>query len=59
MKPKFDVILDLAIRQGIELGWNRAYKHEEYPDRETILSNIEREIHNSLSEYFDFPENSF
>lgn len=56
MKPKFHLVLDQCIEYGIDLGLNRAYKHDDDPSRETIKENIKREIENQIYEWFDFDE---
>lgn len=56
MKPKFQVILELALREGIELGWRRAHKHLENPSEYVIKDNIEQHIMEKFYEYFDFEE---
>ena len=56
MKPKFRVILEQAINEGVLRGYRRAYKHNEDPSEEIICETIEDCVMGSLYEYFDFPE---
>ena len=56
MTPKFLVILDQAISEGIRRGYRRAFKHNEDPSEEIICETIEDCVMSSLYEYFDFPE---
>ena len=56
MKPKFRVILEQAINEGVLRGYRRVYKHNEDPTEETIIETIEDCVMSSLYEYFDFPE---
>ena len=56
MKPKFRVILELALEEGIRRGHRRAYKHVETPTEESIYQHIEEQVMSSLYEYFDFDE---
>jgi hypothetical protein len=56
MTPKFRVILDQAISEGVLRGYRRAYKHNENPSEEIICETIEDCVMSSLYEYFDFPE---
>jgi hypothetical protein len=56
MTPKFRVILDQAISEGVLRGYRRAYKHNEDPSEEIICETIEDCVMSSLYEYFDFPE---
>ena len=44
MKFKERTIWDRWIADGIERGLNRAYKHTDTPDRETIAETIGRYI---------------
>ena len=55
MTPKFRVILEQAINEGVLRGYRRAYKHTENPTEETIIETIEDCVMGSLYEYFDFP----
>jgi hypothetical protein len=58
MKPKFDMVLHLAIEQGINFGIDRAFKHsnEKISNEqiEILKSNLELEISAAMHEYFDF-----
>ena len=56
MTPKFRVILDQAISEGVKIGYMRAFKHNEDPSEEIICETIEDCVMSSLYEYFDFPE---
>jgi len=54
MKPKFYPILTDCIERGVQLGMNRAYKHDDAPSRQLIEESIFNEIVNQLHEYFVF-----
>jgi len=56
MKPKFRVLLDQAISEGVLRGYRRAFKHNENPTEETIVETIEDCVMGSLYEYFTFDE---
>ena len=56
MKPKFRVILEQALEEGIRRGYMRAFKHNEDPSEDIICETIEDCVMGSLYEYFDFPE---
>jgi hypothetical protein len=56
MKPKFLVILDQAINEGVLRGYRMAIKHDENPSEERICETIEECVLGSLYEYFDFDE---
>jgi hypothetical protein len=54
MKPKFRVILEQAIEEGVKYGYRRAHKHIENPTEEQICDHIEEQVMSSIYEYFDF-----
>lgn len=54
MKPKVRVILELAIEQGVNRGWNRAHKHIENPEEHIIKEHLEEAIMSAIYEYFTF-----
>jgi len=57
MKPKFRVILEQAIEEGVRRGYSRAHKHVESPTEGAIIESIEDCVMSSIYEYFDFEEN--
>jgi hypothetical protein len=58
MKPKFGVILDQAIEEGVKRGYRKAFKYIEDPTEESICQHIEDQVMSSLHEYFEFDEDS-
>jgi hypothetical protein len=54
MKPKFRVILEQAIEEGVLRGYRRAFKHNEDPSEEVICENIEECVMSQIYEYFEF-----
>jgi hypothetical protein len=58
MKPKFRVILEMAIEEGVRRGYSRAYKHVENPTEGAIIEHIEDAVMSSIYEYFDFDDNA-
>lgn len=54
MKPKFNVILEQALEEGVRRGYRRAFKHIEDPTEESICQHIEECVMSSLYEYFTF-----
>jgi len=56
MRPKFRVILEMAIEEGVRRGYSRAFKHVENPSEGAIIEHIEDAIMGSIYEYFDFDE---
>lgn len=59
MKPKFRVILDQAIEEGVLRGYRRAFKHIEDPTEESICQHIEEQVISSLYEYFTFEDETY
>jgi len=56
MKPKSLPLLERCIESGIELGYNRAFKHEDNPSKEHIQNCIYTSIMGEFYEWFDFEE---
>ena len=56
MKPNEYRVLQEAIETGIAFGIGRAFKHTDVPSREFLHENLEREIMNSLCDWFVFEE---
>ena len=56
MKPKIRVILDRAIEEGVRRGYRRAFKHNDSPSEEHILSTIEDCVMGEIYEYFTFDD---
>jgi len=54
MTPKFLVILEQAIVEGVSRGYHRSYKHTDSPAAESIITNIQECVMESLDDYFDF-----
>jgi hypothetical protein len=54
MTPKFQVILEQAIEEGVRRGYHLAHKHVENPSEESVIERIEECVLSSLYEYFDF-----
>jgi hypothetical protein len=59
MKPKFHVILEQAIEDGVRRGWHRAHKHVENPSQESVWEEIENGVMSSIHEYFTFDESDY
>jgi archaeosine-15-forming tRNA-guanine transglycosylase len=56
MKPKFRVILEQAIEEGVRRGYSRAFKYVENPTESAIIESLEDCVMSSIYEYFDFEE---
>ena len=59
MKPKFRVILEQAIEEGVRRGYSRAHKHVENPTEGAIIESIEDHVMSAIYEYFTFDEEDF
>jgi len=59
MKPKFRVILEQAIEEGVRRGYSRAHKHVEDPSEGAIIEHIEDAVMSSIYEYFTFDEEDY
>jgi len=59
MKPKFRLILEMAIDEGVSTGYYRSFKHSEDPNPEDIIGNIQDAVMSKMYEYFDFEEETF
>ena len=53
MKPKFDVVLDIALEEGVRRGYFRAYKHDLNPSEDFVMETITKCVKDTLYEYFD------
>ena len=59
MTPKFRVILDQAISEGVKIGYRRAFKHNDDPSEEVICETIEECVMSQIYEYFTFDDEDF
>ena len=59
MKPKFRLILEMAIDEGVSTGYYRSFKHDEDPTPEAIIEHIQDAVMGKIYEYFDFEEETF
>lgn len=54
MRVKAYDVLSRAVEEGVSYGYNRAHKHVEKPSPTAIVESVEREVMNSICEYFEF-----
>lgn len=52
MKPKFYQVLLMAIEDGVEMGWAKAYKHDETPADCIIKAQIIDGVLDAINEWF-------
>ena len=56
MKVKSYRVLQRALEEGFEWGWQRAHKHTDTPAKQMIQENVLREIGNAIDEVFHFDD---
>jgi len=54
MRLKTYQLIERIVEEGAEAGYNRAHKHTDSPNEETIKHCIEQYIMNGFDEYFEF-----
>lgn len=47
-------VLSRAVEEGLRMGWNRAHKHDDNPNQESIIEHQHMEIMNAACEVFNF-----
>ena len=52
MKPRFSIILEKAIQEGVSRGWDIAHKRIENPEPNEIIEHINRSVLYAIHEYF-------
>ena len=55
-KHKIYPVLQMCLENGITLGYNRAFKHNDHPTEEAIKESIQQAITNEICEWFDFED---
>ena len=53
MKPKIYPVLEMCLENGITLGYNRAFKHNDHPSIDVIKESIHNAISDEIYEWFD------
>ena len=59
MKVKMQVILEMAIEEGVRRGYSRAHKHVENPTQGAIIEHIEDAVMSAITDYFTFEDGDF
>ena len=54
MKAKEYQVMLQAVETGVNLGWNRAYKHNENPKQGDICDNMIQEVMIEICGWFTF-----
>lgn len=56
MEPNTYKVLAMAVEEGINYGYQRAFKHTDTPSEEVVKIAIEESVLSSICEWFDFKE---
>lgn len=56
MKAREYDLIQMAVEDGVEIGYARAYKHTDDPSEYEIKDHLQREVMNSICEWFDFQD---
>lgn len=56
MRVKTYSILERAVEEGVQRGWNRAHKYVENPTEETVRQEILQAVMGSICEVFNFDD---
>lgn len=56
MKPDIYRILAMAVRDGAAIGYHRAHKHNENPDKERVIDAIEEATMAQICQWFKFED---
>ena len=56
MKVKMYPLIERIVEQGIDAGWNRAHKHTDTPNEETIKNCIHDSIMLAFEDLFVFEQ---
>jgi hypothetical protein len=59
MKVKTQVILEMAIEEGVQRGWRLAHKHVENPEEHVIIDRINDAVMSAITDYFTFEDGDF
>lgn len=52
-------IIQKAVEEGIEYGWNRAHKNGDMPSKEILIENLINNVMLSLDEVINFELSKF
>lgn len=56
MVPRTYRVLEMAVTDGVALGWSHAHKHVDDPTPEAIRSAIVRDVLLQMDEWFRFED---
>ncbi len=58
MRPDAYKLLDMCVENGINLGYNRAYKHNDSPSETVIKEYMQTAVMEEIAEWFVFEDQS-
>ena len=56
MKANDYKVIEMCVELGVDIGWNRAHKHDDKPGEEYIKSCICDAVEFQIAEYYHFNE---
>ena len=56
LRPRTFKVLEQAVHDGVVLGWNRAFKHDENPSPDMIQDTIRANVLQQIDEWFLFDD---
>jgi len=56
MTPHKYKVLEMAVQDGVAIGYRRAFKYNDNPDEDAIIDRIQQEVMNQICEWFKFED---
>ena len=56
MKANMYKLIERCVEEGVQYGYNRAYKHTDTPTEDQIKLAVTDAVMNEICEWFDFPQ---
>lgn len=56
MTPDEYKVLDMAVRDGVAIGYRRAFKYDDNPSEDAVIEKISENVMTQISEWFRFRE---
>lgn len=54
MEPDTYRLIYMAVQDGINIGIDRAYKHDDEPSRDIVVDHIHNAVMHEIGEWFKF-----
>jgi len=58
MRPKTYRLVEMAVQEGVDYGYGRAFKYSDKPSDSAIKEEILQAVMTQICEWFDFDENN-